>query len=1526
MCSAGVLRNAEEATWPKARIFFASEFRSGFFCKRAMGFHHLFAVWFRLALAVVRGALGEGLTAALFAVIIAVAATSALAQTVALGESRAPAAASFSARAAADRPLTVHLSFRPRNRKALAQLLTDLQDPASRQYHRWLTPQQFSSRFGRTQTEVQAVSQWLSEHGLRVMHSSNNEIISAATVAQAEETFATTIAASADGASYANAAEPRIPARFADVIGSIDGLDNLRHWVPIAARPKRLDIASKRANGSSGKSIALPLRGRAVARTAIFEPAGSSPAFGDPNFGPQDLWTFYNETPPINGATDGGGGDCIGLIEDSDYLDAAVSTFDSNFSIPAANVTRVFADTSSPGTNSDETEALLDIEWAHVVAPGAPVKVYVGNPAFENLDPLTDSILKAISDNACGAISFSYVFCGGAPSFYTATLDFAFKQAAAQGQSVFAASGDWGSAGLDLAGSRCVTATTQNVSETSADPNVTSVGGTQFVPNYDAQGSDVGNVPETAWSDSGATGGGKSAFFAKPAYQNSVTPDDGMRDVPDIAAAASNVTPGFFWFDDKAGVPTEMCCIGGTSLSTPVWAGISKLIAQLKNGRLGNMNPRIYQLGALGDVSKSGLRDVVSGANGFNGVVGFEATPGYDLTTGWGSPDVQTFEAAFLSATVSSTPTPTSTSTATVVATPTVPATRTTTPTATLTPTLTATPNPTVTATTTQAASPTASETPTAVRVGDLRATSYQEGTQLQWRAGHQPGNLGFRVYREVNGAKALISPDLIAGAAFRTGPRTSLVADPSYSWWDSYANAGTRYWIEELDITGAHSFYGPVIAAQGSGNAPAKQNSALLHELGAAPPASQLWMQPAGVPMAVGRVPSTAAPVNLMPKNAIKLGISQPGWYHIAFSTLLMNGFNPGDGTGLHLYAEGIEQPLELRPGAAEFYGTGLDTPSTATRVYWLVKGAVSKDHIGTSTASGGPSAGTDFLASVELRGHGIYFPAANTNSGINFFGQMIESAPVNQVLTTAHLSQSNGATLEVGLQGGSAGPHQVTVALNGVVLGTLSFADLILGVATFPASSIIDGDNTVTLTPTAGGDVSLIDHITLNYERTYTADGNTLEFSAPGSSQVVVSGFTTSSARMIDITNTISNSSTPVELTVIAGGAGSFAATTPGTGPHTILAFGADHMAMPDSFSLHKPSKLTPLPAGVNTILITTANLTSAVQPLVKLRTRQKMHVRLVDIAQVYDAFSFGEKDPQAIKSFLAATQSGRRPPHYVLLVGDASYDPRNFLNLATNSDLVPTRLLNTGSSQAASDGWFADFANNSKPELAIGRLPVENATDLTALVAKIVAYDSVAQGNALLMASDASDPGVTPTFTDSSNSLAASLQAGTVPTMITRDPISDNHAALISNINSSPDLVNFIGHGNDDTWAASWLTAADASTLANSGHPAFFVMMTCDNGFFINPNADSLAEALLRAKGGAVAVWASSGATMPSGQQEANLALYKLLFPIQTGRSRVTPPSIGDAVRQAQNLSSDSEVRQTWNLLGDPETHLR
>ena len=174
-----------------------------------------------------------------------------------------------------------------------------------------------------------------------------------------------------------------------------------------------------------------------------------------------------------------------------------------------------------------------------------------------------------------------------------------------------------------------------------------------------------------------------------------------MRAIPDIAMIASPDFPGVFVFDDSDCIRGSGCgndvpkftIIGGTSLSAPIWTGISKLIVQKTGSRLGNMDTQIYNL-ASANQSGNGFRDVTTGNNNFNGVTGFVAVPGYDEATGWGTVDINNFVSVFAGSSPSATPTPTPTPTsaATSTAAPTGTPTPTLTPTA--TPTPTSTPNP----------------------------------------------------------------------------------------------------------------------------------------------------------------------------------------------------------------------------------------------------------------------------------------------------------------------------------------------------------------------------------------------------------------------------------------------------------------------------------------------------------------------------------------------------------------------------------------------------------------------------------------------------------------------------------------------------------------------------------------------------------------------------------------------------------------------------------------------------------------
>jgi pseudomonalisin len=606
---------------------------------------------------------------ALVAVLLCAIAGTAAAQSVTLHGNHPGGVAQLEAArpAASYRQLEMKVVLALRNQPALDRLLADQQDSRSPDYHRWLTPEEFTARFGPDQRDFAALAQWLESEGFTVTSRSvaDGYLGVRGTVAQAERLFGVTIVSTADDRYYGNSEDPIVPAGFAGLITAIEGLDNLRHHAAVFRR-NRVRRRLLKSRPQQLTSIAL-IEGAVHSRSAT--PATEFPEF-PPAFAPSDFYEFYDENSVLSANINGRGPDCIALIEDSEYSAGAVNAFDREFlaNAPALNISQTFP-TTNPGENGDESEALLDIQWGHATAPGAAIRVYIGNQNNARIDSITDGIQKAVKENKCSTISISFTECGDPPNFFTGTLDPIFKQAASQGQSVFVSAGDDGAAVeiFDPQQDDCVPGSTAGVNELSTDPAVTSVGGTQFSPNYDANGDDIGFVPELVWDEpvpfadpgypgDGATGGGVSSVFSKPGYQQGVSPPDGSRDVPDVAIIASNDMPGVYFGDDPndpagtfctGSTPCVTCCEGGTSLSAPVWAGISRLIAQSAGGRLGNINPRIYQLGASENSSSVGLRDVVSGNNDYNGVTGFAAGPGYDLVSGWGTPDIAQLIAAY---------------------------------------------------------------------------------------------------------------------------------------------------------------------------------------------------------------------------------------------------------------------------------------------------------------------------------------------------------------------------------------------------------------------------------------------------------------------------------------------------------------------------------------------------------------------------------------------------------------------------------------------------------------------------------------------------------------------------------------------------------------------------------------------------------------------------------------------------------------------------------------------------------------
>ena len=824
----------------------------------------------------------------------------------------------------------------------------------------------------------------------------------------------------------------------------------------------------------------------------------------------------------------------------------------------------------------------------------------------------------------------------------------------------------------------------------------------------------------------------------------------------------------------------------------------------------------------------------------------------------------------------------------------------------------------------------------TADRFG-AQTNSPNGGVLLRWQTGFEVANLGFNIYREEGGKRTLVNPGLVAGSALFVGAGTALGAGRSYAWVDNLAQGdGGQYWLEEFDVNGTSRWHGPVFAsASGSGR------SISLSNLRQSPLISQLGQggahesRSAPVERTAKIADLTAARASqqgsLASQSAVKLSVRQEGWYRVAQPELVAAGLDPRtDARLLQLFVDGQEQAInvagaidgEFGSGAAiEFYGVGLDTPSTDTRTYWLVAGTTPGKRIQQVKEKGVPAAAASFPYTVERRDKLIYFASLRNGDKENFFGPVVTSNSATQSLTVSRLDQAGGqAQLEVRLQGVTTAPHLVRVQLNGSNVGVVSFDGQAEGTGRFSVapSSLKDGENLVVLTSQgASNDISLVSAVRLTYPHSFAADNNALRLTAQGNQALTISGFTAGQIRVVDVSNTAAAQELIGQVNQDKGGY-SITVTPAGAGARQLLAF-VDEGRRPALVETDLPSSWRQAANGADLVILTRRELMPALEPLKTLRQSQGLKVSIINVVDIYDEFSFGQKSPQALKDFLSfAASSWKIAPRYALFAGDASLDPRNYLGQG-DFDLVPTRLIDTAHMETGSDDSMADFNNDGLAEMAIGRLPIRSIADASAMVSKIIAYESSSESEGVLLVSDIGD---TYDFEDASTRLRALIPPDVRVERIDRGRMdaAEARANLIEILNRGPKVVNYTGHGSVDLWRGSLLTAEDVLELTNERNLPLFITMTCLNGYNLDPTLDSLAEALLKAeRGGAVAVWASSGMTLPDGQALMNQEMYRNIF---TGQ----PTTLGVATAKAKAAVADLDVRRTWILFGDPTTRLK
>ncbi|MGC1436891.1 MAG: protease pro-enzyme activation domain-containing protein [Terriglobales bacterium] len=594
--------------------------------------------------------------------------------------------------------LTIVLARSPQREQAYTQFLQDQQNPASPDYHHWLTSVEIGKRFGAFSHDIHAVTVWLQSLNLHVDSVSNSRerIVFSGPASAVAGAFGAGMHYFTVGGEkrISITAEPQVPAALAGVIKSISGLYTVKF------SPQYRGSAPLGRDGFSWVSGSISSDGSGFT-------CGGTPCYV---VFPADFATIYN----VNGVTGGinGAGQTIAVVGRSGVCNTDISNFASAAAV-TANIPIVIvpplgiappAPVCSGTASGDQGEATLDVTRSGSIAQGATIDLVVSqsNPTHtkDGIQFATEYVVDTTPIPA-RIMNISFSQCeADAGQAGVAYWDSLFAQAAGEGISVFVSSDDSAAAGCDQ--SFAPPPATQALSPNSicSSSYATCVGGTEFAdfanpsqywspnngPGFE---SALGYIPEGAWNEPmnpqnqlqvAGTGGGVSLHIATPSWQKGtgVPSSRSGRYTPDVAFSASLHDAYFGCLAANNQCPANGFAIfAGTSASAPDMAGIAALLNQKEGSAQGLLNPNLYNLAAT--PGNEVFHDVTVASNGVTpcvvttpsmcnnstagpttltgGLSGYLVTTGYDEATGLGSINVANLLTNWVSTTVATTTT-----------------------------------------------------------------------------------------------------------------------------------------------------------------------------------------------------------------------------------------------------------------------------------------------------------------------------------------------------------------------------------------------------------------------------------------------------------------------------------------------------------------------------------------------------------------------------------------------------------------------------------------------------------------------------------------------------------------------------------------------------------------------------------------------------------------------------------------------------------------------------------------------------
>ncbi len=492
--------------------------------------------------------------------------------------------------------IQMELVFAIRNQPQFEACLASIEDTQSPNYGRFLDSNTLSPYLP-TPGQKASIASYFTRRGFSITNGTSPLVLGmTADVKHIEEALGVKMYQySAAGSSfYGVNVDPRLPTNFLPIVGGIMGLNNYVRISPAET------------------------------------PCGPFPSTSP--YCAKGIQTGYSLSPLYASGYDGTGQKvAIVDVPGDPNMQTAINTFDTQYGLPATTLNIQYPDgmpsSYDPGWAS---ETAMDVEAVHTVAPGAGIVLLYDSVDLMNaIDYVATNHLATIVSNSWGYACFSS-WCSDTqinqefPGLIS-SVDARLSMDTAQGLTILFASGDEGAK---------PDGSTLGTEFPASDPNVLAVGGTDLTLTGCGPSTCSGYGSETGWSGSS---GGYSGYFTEPSWQTSTIGSKSGRAVPDVSMVGQG---GAFWVYSTA---SDQCTrggnsaawfgCGGTSLSTPLWAGYMAIVLQIRGGSAqGNIGPKLYQIGISGSYS-SDFHDVTSGSNN-----GYSAGTGWDPVTGWGSP------------------------------------------------------------------------------------------------------------------------------------------------------------------------------------------------------------------------------------------------------------------------------------------------------------------------------------------------------------------------------------------------------------------------------------------------------------------------------------------------------------------------------------------------------------------------------------------------------------------------------------------------------------------------------------------------------------------------------------------------------------------------------------------------------------------------------------------------------------------------------------------------------------------------